>query len=149
MSQPEWNSLHTGVFPMVTGLRAGSWKSRGSNPKIWSRFRGRWYGQVDFVPNFDGTFDEELLVDRGALGWLGEDGGLLRDSWSREPMLSAEPIRQFRRPVEIAPLRLRVLFAAREHFRISSLAGYCDKPWRAKMIALPPAFAQFKGLVSV
>ena len=30
----------------------------------------------------------------------------MRDSWSHEPMLSAEPIRQFRRPVEIVPLRL-------------------------------------------
>ena len=30
----------------------------------------------------------------------------MRDGWPRELMLSAKSIRQFRRPVEIVPLRL-------------------------------------------
>ena len=65
-------------------------------------------------------------------------------------MLSAESIRQFRRPVEIVPLRLEFSSPHENIFELylslDTVTGHSEK----KMMALPPlAFVQFEGLVSV
>jgi hypothetical protein len=36
-------------------LELGHWQSRGTDPKIWSRFRGTWHGKVSFAWGFGGV----------------------------------------------------------------------------------------------
>ena len=48
--------FHTVGILIVRGQRAGGWRNRGANPKLWSRLRGTLCGRIDFSLTFDGTY---------------------------------------------------------------------------------------------
>ena len=54
MDIPRQSGLHTIRFPVTNDQGTWWWQGRGTNPKIWRRFRGAWREWVDFILTLDG-----------------------------------------------------------------------------------------------